>query len=82
MFKKTMAMALAGLMLTSMAGTTALTAKAENDDVLPGIRRRRTGCAAVIVPVNQSYLSYPPIYSVMTDVSAGSICCFLESRFS
>ena len=44
MFKKTMAMALAGLMLTSMAGTTALTAKAENDDVLPGIRRRRTGC--------------------------------------
>lgn len=44
MFKKTMAMALAGLMLTSMAGTTVLTAKAENDDVLPGIRRRRTGC--------------------------------------
>ena len=34
MFKKTMAMALAGLMLTSMAGTTALTAKAENDDVM------------------------------------------------
>lgn len=34
MFKKTMAMALAGLMLTSMAGTTVLTAKAENDDVM------------------------------------------------
>lgn len=34
MFKKTMAMALAGLMLTSMAGTTALMAKAENDDVM------------------------------------------------
>ena len=34
MFKKTMAMALAGLMLTSMAGTTALTAEAENDDVM------------------------------------------------
>lgn len=34
MFKKTMAMALAGLMLTSTAGTTALTAKAENDDVM------------------------------------------------
>ena len=34
MFKKTMAMALAGLMLISMAGTTALTAKAENDDVM------------------------------------------------
>ncbi len=34
MVKKTMAMALAGLMLTSMAGTTALTAKAENDDVM------------------------------------------------
>lgn len=34
MFKKTMAMALAGLMLTSMTGTTALTAKAENDDVM------------------------------------------------
>lgn len=34
MIQKTMAMALAGLMLTSMAGTTALTAKAENDDVM------------------------------------------------
>ncbi|MDD6323994.1 MAG: ABC transporter substrate-binding protein [Lachnospiraceae bacterium] len=34
MFKKTMTMALAGLMLTSMVGTTALTANAENDDVM------------------------------------------------
>ena len=53
MFKKTMAMALAGLMLTSMAGTTALTAKAENR------LRKEAGNSINIRPLGMCYRHCP-----------------------